>query len=84
MIIGIHTGPVVVGTVGNDLRVEFKAENELALAYAGYGRFYKRKGQTVMAREYLMKVLEIFERLGKLIEADRVREGLAELFEPSN
>ncbi|MGD9280876.1 MAG: adenylate/guanylate cyclase domain-containing protein, partial [Desulfobacterales bacterium] len=28
MRIGIHTGPVVVGTVGNDLRVEFKAVGE--------------------------------------------------------
>ena len=25
MRIGIHTGPVIVGTLGNDLRVEFKA-----------------------------------------------------------
>jgi class 3 adenylate cyclase len=25
MRIGIHTGPVVVGTLGNDLRVDFKA-----------------------------------------------------------
>jgi class 3 adenylate cyclase len=25
MRIGIHTGPVIVGTLGNDLRVDFKA-----------------------------------------------------------
>jgi len=25
MRVGIHTGPVVVGTIGNDLRVEFTA-----------------------------------------------------------
>src|SRR4030043_1831927 len=30
MRIGIHTGPVVVGTLGNDLRVEFKAVGDTA------------------------------------------------------
>ncbi|UCH06489.1 MAG: tetratricopeptide repeat protein, partial [Deltaproteobacteria bacterium] len=58
---------------------EIKAENELALAYAGYGRLHKQKGQTANAREYLTKALEIFERLGTLIEPGRVREKLAGL-----
>jgi len=58
---------------------EIKAENELALVYAGYGRFHKQQGQIAQAREYLMKALEIFERLGTLIEPDKVREPLAEL-----
>ena len=31
MRIGIHTGPVVVGTLGNDLRVEFKAVGETVI-----------------------------------------------------
>jgi len=58
---------------------ELKAENELALAFAGYGRYHKKKGQIAQAREYLTKALEIFERLGTLIEPDKVREELAEL-----
>ena len=58
---------------------EIKAENELALAYAGYGRLHKKQGQVEQAREYLAKALEIFERLGTLIEPDKVREELAEL-----
>ena len=58
---------------------EIKAENELALAYAGYGRLHRQKGQIAQAREYLTKALEIFERLGTLIEPDKVREALAEL-----
>jgi len=60
---------------------EIKAENELALAYAGYGRLHKQKDQIAQAREYLTKALEIFERLGTLIEPDKVREELTELAE---
>jgi hypothetical protein len=51
------------------------------MAYAGHGRLHKQKGQTAQAREYLTKSLEIFERLGTLIEPDKVREELAELVE---
>jgi len=58
---------------------EIKAENELALAYAGYGRLHKHQGKVGQAREYLTKALEIFERLGTLIEPDKIREELAEL-----
>jgi len=58
---------------------EIKAENELALAYAGYGRLHKQQGKVGQTREYLTKALEIFERLGTLIEPDKVREELAEL-----
>jgi tetratricopeptide (TPR) repeat protein len=58
---------------------QIKAENELALAYAGYSRLHKHKGQIAQAREYLTKALEIFERLGTLIEPDKVKKALAEL-----
>jgi tetratricopeptide (TPR) repeat protein len=58
---------------------EIKAENELALAYADYGRLHKQQGQIGQAREYLTKALEIFERLGTLIEPDKVTEELAKL-----
>jgi tetratricopeptide (TPR) repeat protein len=61
---------------------EIKAENELALTYVSYGRFHKQQSQIAQAREYLMKALKIFERLGTLIEPDRVREELAGLPEP--
>jgi tetratricopeptide (TPR) repeat protein len=58
---------------------EIKAENELALAYSGIGRYHKRQGHTEQARVYLTNALEIFERLGTLIEPDKVRKELAEL-----
>jgi len=56
---------------------EIKAENELALAYAGYGRLHEQKGQIAKAQDYLSKALEIFERLGTLIEPEKKREILA-------
>jgi class 3 adenylate cyclase/tetratricopeptide (TPR) repeat protein len=58
---------------------EIKAENELAMAYAGYGRLHKQQGEIAQAREHLTKALEIFERLGTLIEPEKIREILAEL-----
>jgi len=58
---------------------EIKAENELAMAYAGYGRYHKEQGGIAQAQEYLTKALEIFERLGTLIEPDKVRKELTEL-----
>ena len=58
---------------------EIKAENELALAYSGMGRFHKQQGNTEQAREYLTKALEIFERLGTLIEPEKVKKELGEL-----
>jgi tetratricopeptide (TPR) repeat protein len=58
---------------------EIKAENELALAYSGMGCLHKQQGDLEKAREYLTKALEIFERLGTLIEPDKVREELGEL-----
>jgi tetratricopeptide (TPR) repeat protein len=58
---------------------EIKAGNDLALAYSGMGRFPKQQGDLEKAREYLTKALEIFERLGTLIEPDKVRKQLADL-----
>ena len=58
---------------------EIKAENELALAYLGMDRYHKQQGSVEEAREYLTKALEIFERLGTLIEPDKVREELVDL-----
>jgi class 3 adenylate cyclase/tetratricopeptide (TPR) repeat protein len=58
---------------------EIKAENELAMAYAGYGRLHKKQGEITRAREYLAKAMEIFERLATPIEPNKVREVLAKL-----
>ncbi len=59
--------------------IETKSENSLAIANAAYGRLHRHQGRIEEAREYLTKALEIFERLGTLIEPDRVRQELAEL-----
>ncbi|MEJ2718237.1 MAG: tetratricopeptide repeat protein, partial [Deltaproteobacteria bacterium] len=58
---------------------EIKAENELALAYGDYGRLCRLQGRTVEARDCFTQALEILDRLGTLIEPDKVRQELAEL-----
>jgi len=46
---------------------QIHAENELALAYTGYGRSTSSR-EYAQAQEYLTRALEIFERLGALGE----------------
>jgi len=66
MRIGIHTGPVIVGTLGNDLRVEFKAVgNTVNLA----SRMEKlaEAGTTYVTEETFKQTKELFrfETVGK-------------------
>jgi tetratricopeptide (TPR) repeat protein len=58
---------------------DIKSENELALAYTGYGRLHKNQGRMAEARDYFARALEIFERRGTLVEPDKVRAELAAL-----
>jgi tetratricopeptide (TPR) repeat protein len=58
---------------------DIKAENLLAKGYAGLGRCYRKKGDMSAARDYLNQALEIHERLGTLLEPDKVRAELAQL-----
>jgi tetratricopeptide (TPR) repeat protein len=53
------------------------AENERALAHAGYGRLLAAQGLAERGREHLGRALEILERLGTRREPDRVRAELA-------
>ena len=58
---------------------DINAENELALAYAGYGRLQQHLGERVHAEASLTQALAIFERLGTLREPTKVRQLLTEL-----
>jgi tetratricopeptide (TPR) repeat protein len=58
-----------------------RAENELALAYAGYGRFLKARRRLAESTDYLRRAIEIVDRLGTMVEPERVREQLAGLNE---
>jgi len=58
---------------------KIKAENELAHAYVGCGRLHYKQNKNTQARKYLIRALEIFERLGTLVEPYRVNRILAKL-----
>ena len=58
---------------------EIGAENELALAQAGYARLCRESGDSDKARQHYVTALETFERLGSLAEPPIIRKALADL-----
>src|SRR4030067_466876 len=83
MRIGIHTGPVIVGTLGNDLRVDFKAVGD-TVNLASRTEGLAEPGTTYVT-EHTFKLTEGFFRFealgGKAIkgkeEAVKVYRGVA-------
>jgi class 3 adenylate cyclase len=77
MRIGIHSGPVVVGTLGNDLRVEFKAVLDTVNLASRIQRLAE-PGTTCVTREVFNQTLEIFafENLGSNIINGSMRASL--------
>jgi class 3 adenylate cyclase len=66
MRIGLHTGPVVLGTLGNDLRVEFKAVGDTVIL-ASRMEGLADPGSTYISEDTfrLSEGLFRFEALGK-------------------
>jgi tetratricopeptide (TPR) repeat protein len=58
---------------------EIRAENELALAYADYGRLRMSQGRVGQAAGHFSHALTLFERLGAANEGDKVRTELASI-----
>ena len=61
---------------------EIKADGELAHTYENYGRFHLEQDETLLAKNYLTKALEIFERINTLNKSEELRNEISRLPAP--
>ncbi len=62
-----------------DVLGDIKADGELAHAYENYGRFHLERNENLLAKNYLTKALEIFERIKTLNKSEEIRNEISRL-----
>jgi tetratricopeptide (TPR) repeat protein len=62
-----------------ELLDRFRAEYEIALARAGYGRLLQHLGRATEARECFDRAIATFERLGTLNQSEKLRDCISTL-----
>ena len=66
--LGLNTGLVVVGRIGDDLRMDYTA--------VSYARMLQAQGEGEKARTYLVQAIDLFRQMGMTWDLVRAEQAL--------